>query len=138
MTQQNMMLYGALGALIIALLILLFIRRYRSRHLKQDYFAERWHDLQKHCKTRKTWPLAVIDADSLVDEALKRRLFKGKTTGERLVAAQHDLSNNEAVWFGHKLRNRIGSEDVRKLKKQDILNALGGFRQALRDLGALK
>lgn len=138
MTHKNMLLYAIGAALVVALLVLLFIRRYRANHLNQGYFAEHWRDLQKHCKTRKTWPLAVIDADNLVDEALKKRLFKGKTTGERLVAAQHDLSNNEAVWFGHKLRNKIGSEDVRKLKKQDILDALAGFRQALRDLGALK
>jgi hypothetical protein len=47
------------------------------------------------------------------------------------------LTSNEAVWFGHKLRNRIVHEDVRKLKKQDILDALSGFRQALKDLGAM-
>jgi hypothetical protein len=138
MTPIDIKLYVAIAALVVLLAVLLFIRRYRSRHLKTDYFAEHWKDLQKHCKTRKTWPLAVVDADNLLDEALKRRLFKGKTTGERLVAAQHELTSNETVWFGHKLRNKIAGEDVRKLRKQDIVEALSGFRQALKDLGALK
>ncbi len=112
--------------------------RLLRRRIKTKKFQQRWHDLQKHCATRKTWPEAVIAADDLLCEALKKSGYKGKTTGERLVAAQHDLSANEEVWFGHKLRNKITDTDVRKLKKQDILEALAGFRQALRDLGALE
>jgi hypothetical protein len=50
------------------------------------------------------------------------------------------LTDNENVWLGHKLRDRISQKDVdvRKLKKKDMVPlALAGFRQALRDLGAL-
>lgn len=108
------------------------------RRLKTKNFTKRWQDLQRHCSTRKTWPQAIIEADNLLCEALRARRYKGKTTGERLVAAQHDLSANDLVWFGHKLRDKIVDQDVRTLKKQDILEALAGFRQALRDLGALE
>ncbi len=111
--------------------------RRRPRKLKTAKYSVRWQELQKLCANRKTWPEAVIAADSLLCEALKKKRYKGKTTGEKLVAAQHELSDNEAVWFGHKLRNKIATEDVRKLKKKDIIEALAGFRQALRDLGAL-
>jgi hypothetical protein len=110
----------------------------RKRKLKVDKFTKRWKALQVHCANRKTWPQAIIEADNLLDDALKKARFKGKTTGERLVAAQHDLTSNDTVWFGHKLRKTIASQDVRKLKKADVLEALGGFRQALRDLGALE
>lgn len=110
----------------------------RRRKLKPQQFKERWIALQKYCGTRKTWPQAIIAADDLLDEALKRRRYKGKTTGERLVAAQRDLTDNEAVWLGHKMRKQISDIDVRKLRKQDVLQALHGFRQALRDIGALK
>lgn len=134
-----MIIYLAATMLFVILMlsILLFYRSHRKK-LNTDQYKKRWCDLQKHCKTRKTWPLAIIDADNLLNDALKQLHYKGKTTGERLVAAQHTLSHNESVWFGHKLRNRIVHEDVRKLKKQDILDALNGFRQALKDLGALK
>jgi hypothetical protein len=82
--------------------------------------------------------LAIIDADKLLDDALKKRHFKGKTMGERLVAAQKNLSDNDAVWFAHKLRNRLVHETNVRLKKRDVQKALSGFRQGLRDLGALK
>lgn len=103
-------------------------------------FQERWQALQRHCATRKTWPQAIIEADDLLSDVLKKCHYKGKTTGERLVAAQHDLSDNEAVWVGHKLRKKVSEEavDVRTLKKKDIIMALAGFREALRDLGVLE
>lgn len=112
----------------------------RKRKMKVDHYSRRWQDLQKHCASRKTWPQAIIEADDLLHDALKRARYKGKNTGERLVAAQHDLSANDAVWLGHKLRKHISQEDidVRRLKKKDVIDALAGFRQALRDLGALE
>lgn len=118
---------------------LLPFRRRKLRTLKPDQYSGKWKDLQKQCASRKTWPQAIAEADDLLATALKKRGYKGKNTGERLVAAQHDLTDNEAVWLGHKLRNKVSQDgvDVRKLKKKDVVDALGGFRQALRDLGAL-
>ncbi len=117
-----------------------FIPKRRAKKLNVEYFTASWKQLQGNCATRKTWPQAIIDADELVDEALKHARYKGKTTGERLVAAQHTLTSNDKVWAAHKLRNRIehAEVDVRKLKKKDMMNALVGFREALRDLGALE
>ena len=132
---KYLLLAAGVGCLI---LIGIYLSRRRARHLDPDYFMERWMALQRHCASRKTWPMAVIEADALLDEALKKAGYKGKTTGERLVAAQRNLTNNESVWFGHKLCKRVPDEDVRKLRKQDVLEALHGFRQALRDLGALE
>lgn len=133
-------LYAALGAgaLLVLIAVVAFMRRRkRRRPLKTEAYAERWKTLQKNCATRKTWPKAIVEADDLLDDVLKARHFKGKTPGERLVSAQREITENDKVWFGHKLRNKIVDEDVRTLKKQDILDALYGFREALKDLGAL-
>ena len=131
--------YAFIGVGVGLLLILLvLLRKFRPRKINTAGCTERWQTLQKHCADKKTWHLAITDADRLLDDVLKRRLYKGKTTGERLVSAQHDFSNNESLWFGHKLYNRIQDDDFKKLSKQDTLEALGGFRQALKDLGALK
>lgn len=134
---------AAVGLIISVSVVVIIIataeyRRRRPRRLNVADFTARWLSLQKNCATRKTWPVAIIEADNLLDKALKSCHYKGKTTGERLVAAQHALTANDTVWFGHKLRNRIVHEDVRKLKKKDVMEALTGFRQALKDLGALK
>lgn len=112
----------------------------RKRKLKVEDYTERWKELQKNCATRKTWPVAIAEADTLLDDVLKRLRYKGKTPGERLVSAQHDLSSNDTIWVGHKLSNKLKEEniDVRTLKKKDVVVAMAGFRQALRDLGALQ
>lgn len=110
------------------------------RKLKPKAFQAEWSNIQTSCSSRKTWPAAVIGADKLLDKALKLRGYKGKSTGEKLVAAQHEIKFNEEVWYSHKLSKKLSEEsiDVRKLKKKDIIMALAGFREALRDLGALE
>lgn len=112
----------------------------RKRKLNTDKYTARWKGLQANCSSRKTWPQAIIEADNLLSDVLKRKGFKGKTTGERLVSAQHQLSSNDTIWVGHKLRGVMEQPDldVRKLKKKDMVVALAGFREALRDLGALR
>lgn len=114
------------------------IFRRRSKPLNRRYYTERWKNLQRNCASRKTWPVALAEADALLNKALKQRRYKGKTTGERLVAAQHSLTSNHTVWFSHKYCQKMTGIDVRTLKKKEVLEALAGFRQALRDLGALE
>lgn len=130
-------------ASIVAMLALLAVvfgasfLRFKPRPLNTTYFQKKWLEAQNLCKDKTTWPLAIINADKLLDEALKKRHYKGKTMGERMVSAQRMLSNNDGVWFGHKLRNRVVHEDT-KLREGDVKKALLGLRQALKDLGALK
>lgn len=108
-----------------------------ARPLNQKYFEDKWNKLLDRVKTPDGMVLAVIDADKLLDEALKKRGYRGKTMGERLVSAQRALSNNDGAWYAHKLRNRIVHEPEVRLKKVEAKNALAGFKQGLRDLGAL-
>lgn len=109
----------------------------RPKKLNKQHFIEKWQNIQQLCGGKETWPLAIINADKLLDEALKKRHYKGKTMGERLVSAQHSITDNDAVWHGHKLRNRLVHEEVPNLRERDVKNALLGLRQALKDLGAL-
>lgn len=133
--------YGAvaLAVLVLALIILFAIKlRKRPKKLDQTKFKTKWDAVQSMLPDNKMWPLAVIDADKLLDEALKARRFKGKTMGERLVSAQRDITSNDSVWFAHKLRNKLVHDQEVKLRKSDVKDALLGIRGALKDIGALK
>lgn len=130
----------AIAAVVVILLLVLssgYILRRKPSKLNKVSFQKKWQAAQALCSQEATWPLAIINADKLLDEALKKSKYKGKTMGERLVSAQHNIKNNDEVWFGHKLRNKLVHEDLKKLKKKDVMNALVGFRGALKDLGAL-
>ena len=127
---------GIAAVVLVALMIFSFFWRRRPKKLKTDYYADKWKKLQTQLADSKLWPLAIIDADKLLEEALKCRRYKGKTMGEKLVSAQRDITNNDLVWFGHKLRNRLVHESDVKLKKVDVKDALLGIKAALKDLGA--
>ena len=89
------------------------------------------------CSNKQSWPDVIQKADKLLDEALRKKRIRGKNMGERLVQAQRLLTDNDGVWFGHKLRARIEAEPSAKLKESEVKDALVGIRQALKDLGAL-
>lgn len=133
-----------LGIVIVAVFIGLIIgarwviRRQKTKPLNIEKYTDRWKLAQKHCGNKETWPLAIIDTDKILDDVLKSRRYKGKSMGERLMAAQRDLSNNDAVWVAHKLRNKLVHDEDVKLTEKKVRDALMGFRQALRDLGALE
>jgi len=138
MIQQHM--YRSIAVLVALILIIVvagMLARKRPKGMNEAYFRGQWHEVQALLKNKNTWPLAVINADKLLDEALKRRKFKGKTMGERLVSAQRTLTSNDTVWFGHKLRNKLVHEDYNLTKKHEVKEALLGYLQALKDLGAL-
>lgn len=136
MTTQNIILIASITAVVLVVFVATYLVA-RPRKLNTAYFAQRWMDAQKLCGSKDTWPLAVINADKLLDEALRKRHFKGKTMGERLVAAQKTFTNNDGVWHGHKLRNKLVHEDFTNLREDDVKQALVGLRQGLKDLGAL-
>ncbi len=125
------------GVLFVVGLIAMVVYRKRPRRLKADQFMANWKELQAYCKDKATWPLAILEADKLLDIALKKRKLKGKTMGARLVAAQRILSDNDDVWFAHNLAKKIAAQSDFKLKETDVKEALIGFRQALKDIGAL-
>ena len=128
-------------AIVFGILILVLISRLGHKvpayHLNKKHFQRKWAELLNLVKTSEGMILAIIDADKLMDEALRRRHLKGATMGERLVAAQHMLSDNDAVWFAHKLRNKLVHETDVKVRQKDAINALEGVKQGLKDLGAL-
>lgn len=124
---------GVLTALMSAGVIALKI----PKRLKATYFVTSWKELQGFCKEKHTWPQALENADKLLDMALKKRKFKGKTMGERMVSAQRTFTDNDGAWFAHNLRKKMVADPAFKLKEADVKDALMGFRQALRDIGAL-
>lgn len=123
---------------LLVLIIAGIIYRRMPKKLKTDKFLIDWKELQSYCRDKNTWSQAVLEADKLLDKALKRRKFKGKRMGERMVSAQRTISNNDQLWFAHNLAKKIIAKPTMKLKEEEVKTALIGFRQALKDLGALR
>jgi hypothetical protein len=131
----------ALG-LITFVIVAIFINKKRRPPLNTLIFTEGWRKLQMHCRTRANWHIAVKEADALLDKALKKRKYKGKTMGTRLMAAQRDISNNDGIWAAHNLVKKMNENTnpdlIPKLNKKEVLDTLKSFQEALVDLGALR
>ena len=126
------------SSVVVLVIVLLIVYRLLPKRLKRDKFAIRWQNLQSHLKDKASWAEAIMAADKMLDEALKKRKFKGGSMGERMVSAQRFFTNNDDLWFAHNLCKKLKANDEMKLKENDVKDALVGFRQALRDIGALE
>ena len=136
---MNTIIAVAVAVVVIAAVIVSLVlwRKHGKSNLNTDYFQTKWQELQKLLKAKEEWRTAVLAADHLLDEALKKKHISGRNMGARLVKAQRMFSDNDSLWFGHKLRTKLDADPDLKLKKKDVQDALVGIRQALKDLGAL-
>lgn len=129
-----------IGVLIIGVVLLTVIALTRKKPpgINQDEFRRKWLDVESNLKNDEaSIHFAILNADKLLDAALKARGFKGTTMGERMKSARTTFRNNNAVWTAHKLRNQIAHEPDVQIKTQTAKYALGTFKTALKDLGAL-
>jgi len=128
---------GGVIVVVAAVVVGFLFWRRRPRTLKMDHFQDQWRALQQLLRDKTKWADAIVEADKLLDAALKKKKFKGHSMGERLVKAQRMFTDNDGVWFGHKLRNKIDADPTVKLKEAEVKQALVGIRQGLKDIGAL-
>lgn len=79
--------------------------------------------------------LAIIEADNMLDDVLKRMGLEGKDMGERLekLNAQQLKSIND-IWDAHRLRNLIVHQSDILLTENQIEKAIGVYEEALKEL----
>lgn len=125
--------------LIIGGAILIAIVTKGGHQLDQEKFRSQWLRIETSLKKdeESSFHLSVLNADKLLDSALKESGYKGTTMGERLKGAGQRFSNRNAVWMAHKLRNQIAHEPDVKVNYLAARRALASFKQALKDIGAI-
>ena len=136
---NNMLLVFLIGivAVGIMLIVVIALTRRSPKGLDREKYQTDWLAIENRLATdQASQQMAIIDADKLLDRALKERGFRGQTMGERMTSAGRIFSKREAMWAAHKLRNKIAHEEV-KLNIKLTRQALGFFKQALKDIGAL-
>lgn len=134
---NTLLIYATLSVGVFVILVLIAIKLL-PRRLKQSYFVSRWKQLQSYCRDSETWPKALEEADKLLNYALKKQHYKGKSMGEKMVSAQKIFTDNDALWKAHNLFKKLSEQKGSlKIKESIVKDALIGYRQALRDIGAL-
>ena len=90
-----------------------------------------------YADNKKTYPDFEFNGDKLVDTALRELQIKGQTMGERLKGSRDKFSSPNSLWHAHKLRNVVAHEHDAEINFDQTRRALNGFKQALKDLGAI-
>lgn len=83
------------------------------------------------------YKLAVIEADNMMDDILKRMGYGGETLGERLTKlTAATLSNIEQIKETHKMRNNIVHDPDYRLSSDEAKKFMAVYERAFRDLQA--
>lgn len=138
---MDMTLAFILGVLVVGLLLIVVISLSKrgTPTLDVEKYRSQWLAIESQLKREdvSSYQLTILNADKLLDKALKERGYRGGTMGERMKAATAIWSNVNAVWGAHKLRNQIAHEHDIRVSYDDARRALGSFKQALKDIGAI-
>lgn len=140
---DNALLPFLVGILVVggllALVIMITGRRGGHNELKVDKYRTRWMTVEQSLSRDEpsSHLLAILNADKLLDEALREKGVAGETMGERMKSQQKTWSNANALWGAHKLRNQIAHDHDVKVSYDDARRALAAFKRALKDVGAI-
>lgn len=106
--------------------------------LTREEVQERWTNIRKTSGQGVMGAkLAVMEADTLLDSALKSMSMPGQTLGERLKVASYKYTKLKNVWWAHKLRNQLVHEASFQLGQRQAKQALDEFERALKILNVL-
>lgn len=138
---NSSLLFMLAGILVVAGVMLWIIFRLNqgTNQLDVDKYRKKWLEIERQLKKDdpRSCQFAVVEADKLLDHAMKDNGVRGDTMGERMKTARERWSSRDAVWQAHKLRNQIVHEADVKVGYDTARRALAGFKRGLKDMGAI-
>lgn len=103
--------------------------------------SARWEKILNHANSSNSsdWRLAIIEADILLEESLRRAGFVGESIGDILKSmTKGDLINLDAAWDAHKTRNRIAHDGSSfDLNERETQRVIALFESVLKELKAI-
>ncbi len=131
--------FAAILILAGLILALVTITKHGPKRLNVDYYRTHWLTIEQQLSRDEpaSCNLCVLNADKLLDQAMRESGLAGETMGDRLKSSGKRFSNINNVWSAHKMRNQIAHEPGFQLSYDDTRRALAAFKQALKDIGAI-
>lgn len=138
-------LYFILAALAIGILFYIwkkarrFFKSPELHGLTREAILKKWDGIEELLERNEetAWKLAVMEADKLLDHALKSMAASGENLGERLRFISFKYPQIRRVWGAHNIRNRLAHEADFHLSQSAAKQAMKDFKKALEILGIL-
>lgn len=128
-----------LGAFAAVYLGRRIVRKMQFGDDSRRRILQAWAEVEEHVADGDNTHLrmAVIKADAVLDMALLAKMFPGRSLNDRLNFAIHKYHRLKNVRWAHGLRNTLAHEPLKQLSRRDGVGAIGAFKAALKELGAL-
>ena len=107
---------------------------------KKDRMRERWKVITKRLESgnESEDKVAIIEADTIIDDLIKRMGYKGANMGERLAnIPPGQLSELPAMKEAHEIRNRVIHEEDFQVDKELAKDVLSKYEHLLREFQVL-
>lgn len=138
----------SISGFLIFLIIILLRRSDAAWRVRERFIAQesvygpqradrRWQKINERLQKgdEANLKLAVIEADNLFDDILRRMALPGRDMGERLKQFEkHELSSIDLVWDAHRLRNLIVHNHEAKITHEQAEQAVSYIEKALKEL----
>lgn len=141
---------GKLAAVVLGLAFAFLLARGGARFFRRLFAPKlqgmdrgaikaRWDEIERMAAAggEMNLKMAVMEADKLLDHALKAMAIPGMTLGERLKFAAYKHPKIRNVWNAHRLRNQLAHEASYYLDPGFAKKALRDFKDALQTLNVL-
>lgn len=127
-----------IGAVLFAVVSLITTRK-SGKRLDVEQYRVKYLAIENQLQRDiiSSYHLAVLNADKLVDMAMRESGMNGENMGERLKNNAKKFNDINGLWTAHKLRNKIAHEPDVSVNYDEARYALGCFKKALKDLGAI-
>ena len=100
---------------------------------------ERWMKTLTYLFSQSSsdWKLAIIEADSMLDDLMSQLGFKGENLGEKLKGATQDKFRNlTTAWEVHTIRNRIAHEGLAyEISQHEAKRVVALYEKIFREFG---
>lgn len=102
---------------------------------RKGKLAKKWSKIKNELEreNESAWKVAIIEADNLIDDLIKKMQYPGKNMGERLEGINPgQIENIEELKQAHKVRNQIIHNESFKLSKKQAETVMGYYENFLR------
>ena len=98
---------------------------------------ERWEHVTKLANSNNSsdWRLAILEADVMLDEMLRKASYHGDSVGEMLKSVERsDFLTLEDAWEAHKVRNRVAHDGATyQLNEREVKRVIALFENVFKE-----
>jgi hypothetical protein len=126
-------------AFIVMIMVLRrLLSRPELRGMSREQIRKKWEEIERlSSQGIMGAKMSVVEADNLLDGALRSMMMPGDTMGERLKFAGYKYPELRKVWFAHKLRNQIVHESTFEISERQGASAVREYKKALKVINVL-